>query len=103
MKKLTDALKKSLKDSSQELTADMRNTAVEQGWDEGIAQGMTINLGLGSIAMAVKSSIQEKVMDLEYGTTQSTPNAVMRKYSNNRPLVEGTIIANLEKELGMKL
>lgn len=103
MKKLADALKKSLKDTSRELTAEMRDTAIQQGWDANVANGLTLQVGLGNLAMAVKSNIQNRALDLEYGTSDASPNSVMRKFTNNRQKIEKTIIANLENEIGFKL
>lgn len=103
MKKLADSLKKVSKEISQVMTAELRMSALDNGWDANSAFGTKIVHNENAFNVEVDPAVNNQVMNLEYGTEKTPPTAVFRKYGNNTSKIEKALISRLEKELGFKL
>lgn len=85
------------------MTAELRMSALNNGWDANSAFGTNVVHKENSFNLDIDSSVNTQVMNLEYGTEQSRPTAVFRKYGNNTSKIEKALISRLEKEIGFKL
>lgn len=103
MKKLVDAARKAAQQTSILMTADLRQSAMDSGWDSDIASNTLVMFDGTQYQVSVHTDFESQAMDLEYGTTATRPTAVFRKYANNTQPIEKAFIASMEKELGVKL
>ena len=103
MKKLADALLKVTEEVSHAMTADVRVSALNHGWDAHSVFGTSVTNNEGQFNLEIDPAVKNRVMDWEYGTQTSRPTAVFRKYGNNTAKIEAAIVSKLEKEIGFTL
>lgn len=103
MKKLADAARKAAHKTSLLMTSDIRQAAMDNGWSSEIASNTHVMYDGTSYHVDVRDDLSSQAMDLEYGTPDRRPTAVLRKYANNTEQIEQAFIATLEKDLGVEL
>ncbi len=103
MKKLVPSARKSAKNAANLMTADIQQSALENGWAENVAYSTKVMFQNDEYKVDVSEKLNSQALDLEYGTTKSRPTAVLRKYSNNTSKIESSIVRGIEKELGWRL
>ena len=103
MKKLVPSARKSAKNASSLMTADIQQNALESGWSEEVVYSTKVVFQNDKYKVAVSKKFDGQAFDLEYGTTRTRPTAVLRKYSNDTSKVESSIVRGIEKELGWRL
>jgi hypothetical protein len=62
------------------LTTLLRQKAATSGWPSEIAERLTVVDSDGSLLIHIPEDIDQKVMDLEYGTLGQMPSAVIRPF-----------------------
>lgn len=103
METLTDAAKKAAVSAGLYMTADVRHSAMQHGWDSNVVANTHIMYDGSAYQLSVHEDFESQAMDLEYGTQHTGPTGVLRKYGNNTKQAEQAFIAGLEKNLGVKL
>lgn len=103
MKLLKEALEKAAHDTAAYVTADLRHTAREHGWDEDVVSTMHVSHGEDGYKVNVPDHLKDKAFVHEFGDEKTAPTAAIRKYSNNHAVAAQVMLKNLEKHLGGKL
>ncbi len=70
------------KSTAAHLTRTLRQRAHEAGWPSHVYGGITVHANEDGFRVHLADHIEEHAMDLEYGTQQSPPNAVLRRFGN---------------------
>ena len=103
MKKLSDSARKVAHQTSLLITSEVRQAATEGGWPGEVASNTRVMYDGSAYRVSVRSDLESQAMDLEYGTPQKRPTAVLRKYANDTSSAENAFIVSLERELGFAL
>jgi len=66
---------------SEELTVQLRFLGVTSGWPMSVLGGMRVSVdNQGSLNIVYPESLAEEIENLEYGTLNTLPNAVIRPF-----------------------
>ncbi len=71
---------KALSDAADRLTPELRQLALNAGWPADIALQIDVEFFEGALYLDYPEEISGKIEDLEYGTPNSAPNAVIRPF-----------------------
>lgn len=74
---MAGAVLAALESAAAALTPRIRNHARELGWPEEVADSLTLQVHDGEIRAAWPSSMNRRVMDLEFGTQERAPRAAI--------------------------
>lgn len=102
-KSIVEAGRKAAVTTATYMTADVRHSAMKQGWDIETASNTNIMYDGTEVKVHIDAGFESQAMDLEYGTESSRPTAVLRKYGNRTQDAEKVFLSALSKGLGMKL
>ena len=64
------------------LTTLLRVKAHESGWPHEVVQGLHVAHTEDGFQVGIHDSIQDKAMDLEYGTQSQAPSGLLRQFHN---------------------
>jgi hypothetical protein len=103
MKHLRDAIEKAAHDTAAYVTADLRHSAREHGWDEEVVSNMRVQHGEDGYKVMVPDDLKDRAFVHEFGDESSAPSAVIRKYSNDHSVAAHVMLKNIEKHLGGRL
>lgn len=82
MNDVTSSLYKSITSKTTGLSRDLRITAMNSGWPEGLARSLSVNMVEGHVSIDYPDELKNDIHSWEYGTEQRRPNAVMRRFMN---------------------
>ena len=103
MKKLSDSARQAAHQTSYLITSEIRQSAIDSGWPSEVAQNTRVMYDGSAYQVSVRADLESEAMDLEYGTPQKRPTAVLRKYANNTSSAEDAFLGALERNLGVAL
>jgi glycosidase len=103
MKDVRDALARAAHDTAAYVTADIRHTAAEHGWDPEVSSSLSVHYGEDGYNVTVPDHLKDRAFVHEFGDERNAPTAAMRKYSNSREIASKVLLKNIEKHLGGKL
>lgn len=66
--------------AASEFTPLLRDTAIKAGWPPYIVNEMSVAESEGQLYVDYPEDLTEKINDIEYGTQNSAPNAVIRTF-----------------------
>ena len=69
-------------DLVEELNTDLKGSATTAGWPSHVVSSLSVKKLDGSVYIDYPSVVSNEVLDLEYGTENSQPSAVMRNFKN---------------------
>lgn len=77
--------------AARDLTAELRRSAVQQGWPGRVARALTVEYdpGTGDFAVRYPPEAAREVEDLEYGDQSSAPSPVLRRFHNSHGVGAG--------------
>lgn len=64
-------------------TAEVRQRAMNAGWDEDIAEGTEIRLTPKGFESKIAEPVRDRAFVAEFGNEEKLPTAVLRKYDND--------------------
>jgi hypothetical protein len=79
---LAKALVQSSKDTAKFMTAELRQEAINSGWDPAIANSLRVTFHKNKFSVKYPDKNKDKVLNLEYGTPATSPTAAIRRFSN---------------------
>jgi hypothetical protein len=97
MKALRKAIEASLGATATFMSAELRKSAVERGWDNDAAMGISVTNDGYKFKANIDNSVSEKVFISEFGSLDNRPNAVIRNYAN-RPSDAGSFMLKMVKK-----
>jgi hypothetical protein len=97
MKELRKAIEASLGATATFMSAELRKNAVDRGWDNDAAMGISVTNDGYKFKANIDNSVSEKVFLSEFGSRDSRPNAVIRNYAN-RPSGAGSFMLKMVKK-----
>jgi hypothetical protein len=103
MKHLRDAIEKASHDTAAYVTADLRHSARESGWDEEVVSNLRVHHGEDGYNVMVPDDLKDRAFVHEFGDEKTPPSAAIRKYSNNHSVAAQVMLKNIEKHLGGRL
>ena len=65
------------------LTTRIRRDATDAGWDQHVASQLQVRKVGKAFAISVPDEVADEAMDLEYGTSEKTPTAVVRHFADH--------------------
>jgi hypothetical protein len=68
--------------AEEHLTNHLHKTAHEAGWPHEAYRGLHVQHTDDGFQIGIHNSVQDKVMDLEYGTQSSAPSGLLRQFHN---------------------
>jgi hypothetical protein len=83
VKQLKAAVNKAKEDTAVYMTAELRRNALSSGWHPEVVANMSVVHDNGSYKVTVHPDYTDRAFVHEYGNENSSPTAVIRKYSNN--------------------
>jgi hypothetical protein len=79
---LAKALIQSSKDTANFMTAELRNEALNSGWDPSVANSLRVVFSKNKFVVKYPDKHKTAVTNLEYGTPSTQPTAAIRRFSN---------------------
>ena len=70
-------------DLAKSLTAQLRAEAIDKEWPANVANSLAVKVDAQGISVSYPDAISGAVEDLEYGTRDSHPRAVIRMFINS--------------------
>jgi hypothetical protein len=83
VKKLLEATQKAAKSTAGFMTMQLRQSALQHGWDSDVVAHLHVVHEDGKFKTHVEPEYADRAWVHEYGTEHIRPTAVLRKYSNN--------------------
>lgn len=102
MKSLEDAAKEAAQDAAAFATSNLRGRAVDHGLNVNAAMGTNVEFGDSGFNVSIIDEHKASVMDLEYGTEDTPPAAIIRKFENSGA-AEAAFVEFFYNRLGRKL
>ena len=96
----TSAFRRSLQKSANDLTQVLRQGALHAGWDPASASLVAVEERDGHLAVVCPDEVADRVLDVEYGTTEDAPKAAVRKFADSTDW-HRTLISNAMEEVGL--
>ena len=87
---------KAAHDTALLMTADLRNKAVNDGWDPEVAKAMRVEFTEDGHIVRIAKNHQESAHKHEYGSEGTPPTASIRKYSNKIDSKEHLFLSRLK-------
>ena len=78
MQNVNSLLNSKALNGSEEMTAALRERAMDSGWPTDIASQISVEFDGSSLYFNIPDSIAETVYELEYGTPNRRPTSVLR-------------------------
>jgi hypothetical protein len=78
-----NAVRRAADSASAFATAEVRQRAVDAGWDEDIAEGTEVILTNKGFETKVAEPVKDRAFVAEFGNEELLPTAVLRKYDND--------------------
>ena len=100
MKKYIDAIHKAAHDTAGYMTSEVRQSALQHGWNNEVANSITVDYKDGDFHHSVAPEHEEAAWVHEYGTENERPTAVLRKYGGNADHLDSAFMMSLSKHLG---
>jgi hypothetical protein len=97
MKALRKAIEASLGATANYMSAELRKSAVERGWDKDAAMGISVANDGYKFKANINPNVGDKVFISEFGDSDNVPNAVIRNYAN-RPSGAGSFMLKMVKK-----
>lgn len=82
MSSLKSSLHSTLSNTAVPLTKELRSAALKSGWPKEAAHSLSVHFTDGNFAIKYPDHTKGLVEDLEYGTEDTPPSAVIRQFSN---------------------
>ena len=76
----TQTIKKAADKAASEFTPLLKDTAIKAGWPPYIVNEMVVKEEDGELYIDYPNDLTNRINDLEYGTENSAPNAVLRLF-----------------------
>lgn len=75
------------------LTDDLQSYASDAGWPVHLVSSLSVKNEDGVISIEYPDTMSKDILDLEFGTTKSSPTAVLRKFvtRNQKGIVDLTV------------
>lgn len=102
MKTLKDAAKQAALDAAEFATSNLRGRALDSGWDMRASMGTEVTFNGSEFNVDIAPEHKASVFDLEYGTEDTPPTAVVRKFANSGA-AEAAFVEMFYKNLGRKI
>jgi hypothetical protein len=90
-------------EAARSMTYDLRNSAIEHGWNPEIANSLRVTHTGSAFKVHVPKKHRKTVHELEYGTESSRPTAVLRKFNNRPEYMEKAFMKSMSRLTGGKL
>lgn len=100
MKKLIEAVQKAKQDTARVMTAQLRQSALEHGWEPGIVGKIRVDHSGENFSVKVHSSVADKAFTHEYGNENVRPTAAARKLLNDPKHFDTAFMARLNHHWG---
>lgn len=99
-----DALRKSLDkasaDSARILTSQLRQSALQHGWDQDVVGGLSVDHSNDKFSVKIHRSVADRAFIHEYGSEQKRPTATIRKFLNDSSFAERAFVKRLNHHYG---
>jgi hypothetical protein len=102
VKQFTEAIHKAAADAAVHMTANLRASALEHGWDSDVVSHIRVNYGEGKFSLDVHPEYKDRAFVHEYGNEQVRPTAVLRKFEHQVSGSSKIFNQRFSKHLGVK-
>lgn len=82
MNDVASTIYKSIQSKTTGLSRDLRHTAMNSGWPEGLARSLSVDMTDGHVSIKYPDELKNEIHSWEYGTEDRRPSAVMRRFMN---------------------
>jgi hypothetical protein len=82
MSSLKSSIHSTLSQTAVPLTKELRSAALKSGWPKEAVRSLSVHFNEGEFAIKYPDHVKGLVEDLEYGTEDTPPSAVIRQFSN---------------------
>lgn len=79
MKHILDAFDSTAELAARKLTANLRRSALDSGWDADVAESLSVNYSGDKFDVVIPPEYDEAAWKFEYGDGYRRPTAVIRK------------------------
>jgi hypothetical protein len=83
VKRLAEVTQKAKKDASRILTAQLRQQALEGGWDAEVVRNLKVVHKDGGFHTHIHPDYQSRAFTHEYGDENNQPTAIIRKFMSD--------------------
>ena len=97
MKHVLKAFPQAAAEAARSMTYDLRQSAIDHGWDPTIANSLHITHNGNEFKIHVPKKYKSTVHELEYGTEKTPPTAVFRKFNNRPHHMEVALLKSLSR------
>lgn len=97
MKKLLEATQKAKQDTAQYMTAQLRQHAIQNGWDADVANTLQVAHENGKFVAKVHPDYADRAFVHEYGTETVRPTATIRKFMNDPHVINNAFMVTLDR------
>jgi hypothetical protein len=91
---LVNKIQAAVKESAAELTASLRRSAYEQGWDSECGRSLVVTCDGENFSV----HMSDKAENLEFGWG-GQPSPAVRTWANNRETIDGAVLRALQRNL----
>jgi hypothetical protein len=102
VKHFTESIHKAAQDAALHMTADLRSSAEDHGWDSDVVKNMHVSYTDGKFSLNIHPDYQSRAFVHEYGNETVRPTAVLRKYEHQMGDVSKFFNKRFVKHLGVK-
>ena len=88
LRRLKSSINKASNETTRFMSAHLRSEARASGWPEHIVSGLHVRHDKGSFTVHSHPEHHQDVMNLEYGTSSTRPNAAIRRFNNRQQEAE---------------
>jgi hypothetical protein len=88
---------KAAQDTASFMTHQLRQSALQHGWDKDVAENTHVEYGSGKFTVKVHPDYSSRAFVHEYGSETQRPTAVIRKYVNDTSVAQGALISQMNE------
>lgn len=91
------ASNKASQDTASFMTHQLRLSALQHGWDRDVVENTHVEYSGKKFTVKVHGDYADRAFVHEYGSETQRPTAVIRKYTNDTAVAEGTLVSQINE------
>ena len=88
---------KAANDTASFMTHQLRQSALQHGWDRDVVENTSVEYGGNKFTIKVHPDYSARAFVHEYGSETQRPTAVFRKYVNNTSVAQGALVFRMNE------
>ena len=102
LNRLRQATQNAVKRTAADMTAQLRQSALKNGWDKDVVANMHVEHDGSKFNVHIHPDYNARAFVHEYGSETVRPTAVIRKFSNDTKSIQKNFMANIKQSYGGK-